>query len=223
MSQLRCVSHKFPLHRLPITGSDLTQRKSLSRMRGKQFRRGPPIALRDKLRPEPTASLPRPNSKVTQCGKAAMSCRIVDSLELCWLNLKWRTDVLQRGLLHSRSLLRTRTAPKATPMNNRGVRVACVASEVKSHSLIDRFLVVFHSPTGRAGNRTATLPIRENGRCATYSGLLVLSLQCGSNREKRELAGISLGFQGITRGSLCTSDCAAERVGFETIVQRSFM
>jgi hypothetical protein len=41
------------------------------------------------------------------------------------------------------------------------------ASEVKSHSSIDRFLVVFHSPTGRAGNRTATLPIGENGRCVT--------------------------------------------------------
>jgi hypothetical protein len=82
---------------------------------------------------------------------------------------------------------------------------------VKSHSSIDRLLVVFHSPTGRAANRTATLPIRENGRCATCSDLLVLSRQCGSNRENRGLAGISRGFQGITRGVLCGSDCAAER------------
>jgi len=36
------------------------------------------------------------------------------------------------------------------------------ASEVKSHSSIDRFLVVFHSPTGMAEKRTARLPIREN-------------------------------------------------------------
>jgi len=36
------------------------------------------------------------------------------------------------------------------------------ASEVKPRSSTDRFLVVFHSPTGTAEKRTARLPIREN-------------------------------------------------------------
>src|SRR5580698_5435440 len=45
------------------------------------------------------------------------------------------------------------------------------ASEVKSHSSMDRFLVVFHSPTGRTGNRTATLLIREKGALCDLFGL----------------------------------------------------
>jgi hypothetical protein len=36
------------------------------------------------------------------------------------------------------------------------------ASEVKSHSSIDRFLVAFHLLGRNGGNRTACLPIREN-------------------------------------------------------------
>src|ERR1700691_4612277 len=43
------------------------------------------------------------------------------------------------------------------------------ASEVKSHSLIDRFLVVFHSPTGMAETGPLAFRSEKTGRAAKCS------------------------------------------------------
>ena len=63
------------------------------------------------------------------------------------------------------------------------------------------------------------MPIREIWTGCDLVELLALSLQSGSDSENRELARISRGFQGITRGILWISDCVAEGEGFELSVR----
>jgi hypothetical protein len=67
-------------------------------------------------------------------------------------------------------------------------------------------------------NRTATSPARENG-CRRVGALAVHSLQSGTRKEKRKLAGISRGFQRTTASVRNTSDCVAEGEGFELSVR----
>ncbi len=92
-------------------------------------------------------------------------------------------------------------------------------SEVKLPSSIDRFLVVFHSPRGLEETGLPICPPEKIGAGEAISRLLMLSLQCGSRLENRELAGISRDFSEATNRFLCSPDFVAEGEGFEPSVR----
>jgi hypothetical protein len=89
------------------------------------------------------------------------------------------------------------------------------ASEVKSHSSIDRFLVVFHSPTGMAETGLLACRSEKTGRASRCNANTKDFLWSGLPMETSELAGIPRDFREKTSGFLCTPDCVAERSGFE--------
>jgi hypothetical protein len=93
------------------------------------------------------------------------------------------------------------------------------ASEVKSHSSIDRFLVVFHSPTGMAETGLLACRSEKTGRASRCNANTKDFLWSGLTMKTSELAGISRDFREKTSGFLCTPDCVAEREGFELSVQ----
>jgi len=93
------------------------------------------------------------------------------------------------------------------------------AGEVKSHSSIDRFLVVFHSPTGNAETGLLACRSEKTGRERKCNANTTDFLCSGSTMKTSELAGISRDFRGTTSGFLCTSDCVAESETFEPSVQ----
>jgi hypothetical protein len=88
------------------------------------------------------------------------------------------------------------------------------ANEVKSHSSIDRFLVVFHSPTGMAETGLLARRSEKKGRASRCKPNTKHFLWSGLTMKTSELARISRDFRGTTSGFLCTSDCLAEREGF---------
>jgi hypothetical protein len=66
-----------------------------------------------------------------------------------------------------------------------------IANEVKSHSLIDRFLIAFHSPLK---NSETGLPLCRPEKMQAARPHRVwerFSLQCGLRLENGELAGFS--------------------------------
>ena len=79
------------------------------------------------------------------------------------------------------------------------VQRAGFSTKVKSPSPNDQVLIAFHSPPRNGGNRTASLPIREDRRPMGTSCSGVLSPQCGSRNENCELAGFSRMFGCRTR------------------------
>jgi hypothetical protein len=89
------------------------------------------------------------------------------------------------------------------------------ASEVKSYSSIDRFLVVFHSPTGMAETGLLARRSEKTGRVSRCEADTKHFLWCGLTVKISELARISRDPRGTTSGFLCTSDYMAERVGFD--------
>ncbi len=88
------------------------------------------------------------------------------------------------------------------------------ASEVKSHSSIDRFLVVFHSPTGMAETGLLACRSEKTGGVSRCSANTKDFLCSGLTMKTSELAGISRDFRGTSSGFLCTPDCVAEKEGF---------
>jgi len=92
------------------------------------------------------------------------------------------------------------------------------AGEVKSHSSIDRFLVVFHSPIGNAETGLLACRTEKTGRVRRCNANTTDFLCSGSTMKTSELAGISHDFRGTTSGFLCTSDCVAESKTFELSV-----
>jgi len=92
------------------------------------------------------------------------------------------------------------------------------AGDVKSHSSIDRFLVVFHSPTGNAETGLLACRTEKTGRVRRCNANTTDFLCSGSTMKTSELAGISHDFRGTTSGFLCTSDCVAESKTFEPSV-----
>ena len=97
-------------------------------------------------------------------------------------------------------------------------RVVMTADEVKSHSSIDRFLVVFHSPTGMAETGVLACRPEKAGRASRCNANTKDFLWSGLTMETSELAGISRDFRGITRGiSLYFRLCGGE-IGIRTLV-----
>ena len=86
------------------------------------------------------------------------------------------------------------------------------------HSSIDRFLVVFHSPTGMAETGLLACRSEKTGRASWCNANTVDFLRSGLTMKTSELAGISRDLRGTASGFLCTSDCVAERKGFELSV-----
>ena len=70
------------------------------------------------------------------------------------------------------------------------------AGEVKSHSSIDRFLVVFHSPTGNAETGPLACRSEKTGRVRRCNANTTDFLCSGSIMETSELAEISRDFRG---------------------------
>ena len=93
------------------------------------------------------------------------------------------------------------------------------ASEVKSHSSIDRFLVVFHSPTGMAETGLLACRSEKTGRVSRCNANTMDFLWSGLTMKTSQLAGISRDYRGTASGFLCTSDYMAEREGFEPSIQ----
>jgi hypothetical protein len=86
------------------------------------------------------------------------------------------------------------------------------ASEVKSHSSIDRFLVVFHSPSGMAETGLLACRSEKTGRASRCNANTKDFLWSGLPMKTSELAGISRDFRGTTRRiSLHSRLCGGER------------
>jgi hypothetical protein len=87
------------------------------------------------------------------------------------------------------------------------------ASEVKSHSSIDRFLVVFHSPTGMAETGLLACRSEKTGRASWCNANTMDFLWSGLTTKTTNWRGFRAIFGKQTSGFLCTSDCVAEREG----------
>src|SRR5271165_6923867 len=72
-------------------------------------------------------------------------------------------------------------------------------SGVKSHSSIDRFLVVFHSPTGMAETGLLTCRSEKTGKVSRCNANTEHFLRSRLTMKTSELARISRDFRGITR------------------------
>jgi hypothetical protein len=69
------------------------------------------------------------------------------------------------------------------------------ASGVKSHSSIDRFLVVFHSPAGMAETGLLACRSEKTGRASWCNANMVDFLWSGLTMKTSELAGVSRDFR----------------------------
>jgi hypothetical protein len=69
------------------------------------------------------------------------------------------------------------------------------ASEVKSHSSIDRFLIVFHSPTGMAETGLLACRSEKTGRASRSTANTKVFLWSGVTMKTSELARISRDFR----------------------------
>jgi hypothetical protein len=93
---------------------------------------------------------------------------------------------------------------------------------VKPLSPNHRFVIALHSPDGVFETGLRMCHSREKRSKARLRGPAGHFLQSGLTAKPAQLP-ISRDFQRNAAGFLCVPDCVAERVGFETIVQRSFM